>query len=217
METTPIWSIIIDSAESVITVAAILVAGFFAWRNRNIFRHRSPHINITHDVTHRAISESYNHLAVTVELHNTSNVKVDFRDGLFVLQHLAPMPDDEVEPLYYDTPASPQTEAPFAIQWHNLEEIWNTWPADELSVEPGQTAAYTMEFVVPSDVDSVLITTFMYNSRTMGKVNDSIDSPINAQKQKRRLLRWHEVEGPRGWTRVTAHDIVLGEIQRAER
>lgn len=64
-----------------------------------------------------------------------------------------------------------------------------------------------MEFVVPSDVDSVLITTFMYNSRSMGKIKGDIDSPVRAEKQKRRLLRWLEVEGPRGWTRVTAHDI----------
>ena len=215
IETTPIWAIIIDSAESIVTVAAIVIAGVFAWRNGIIFRHRSPHIDITHEVTHRAVSEGYIHLAVTINLHNGSNVKVEFRDALFVLQLLAPMPDGEIERLYYDVPEHPQTEEPFAVQWDKLEEIWSRWDKDEFSVEPGETAAHTIEFVVPSDVASVLVTTYMYNSRTMSKINDDIDSPINAQKQKRRLMRWREAEGPRGWTRVTAHDIVLEELEQS--
>ena len=217
METTPIWAIIFDGAESIVTVAAIVAAGIFAWRNGIIFRQRSPHINITHEISHRAVSEEYIHLAVTAELHNGSNVKVEFRDALFVLQLLAPLPDAEVENLYYDVPEHPQVEEPFAIQWEKLEEIWSRWDKDELSAEPGETKAYTIEFVVHSDdVASVLITTYMYNSRTMGKIDDDIDSPINAKKQRRRLLRWREVEGPRGWTRVTAHDIVWGEMQQSD-
>ena len=208
MDTTPIWAIIIDSAESIVTVVAIVIAGIFAWRNGIIFRHRSPHINITHEVSHRAVSEEYIHLAVTLNLDNGSNVKVEFRDALFVLQHLAPMADAEVEDLYYDVPEHQQVEEPFAIQWEKLEEIWCRWDKDDFSVEPGETKAYTIEFVVHSDVASVLITTYMYNSRTMGKIDDDIESPIYANKQKRRLLRWREIEGPRGWPRVTAHGIV---------
>lgn len=215
METTPIWAIVIDSAESVFTVAAIVIAGTFAWRNRSIFRHRSPHIDITHEVTHRATSESYVHLAVTINLHNGSNVKVEFRDALFVLQLLAPMTDSEVEGLYYEVPENQQVEEPFAVQWDKLEEIWSRWDKDEFSVEPGETAAHTTEFVVPLDVASVLITTYMYNSKTMGKIDDRLESPIGAGKRKRRLLRWREVEGPRGWTRVTAHDIVLVETDQS--
>lgn len=216
MENTPIWAIIIDSAESFVTIIAIAIAGFFAWRNRSIFRHRSPHIDISHDITHRATSESYVHLAVTINLHNGSNVKVEFRDALFVLQILAPMTDSEVEGLYYEIPQNQQVEEPFAVQWDKLEEIWSRWDKDEFSVEPGETAAHTTEFVVPSDVASVLITTYMYNSKTMGKINDDINSPISAYKQKRTLLRWREVEGPRGWTRVTAYDIVLEEMEQSD-
>ena len=213
MDTAPIWSYIIDSTESVFTIVAIVIAGVFAWRNGIIFRHRSPHIDITHDVTHRAISDGYNHLAVTINLHNSSNVRVEFRDGLFALQHLAPMPDDEVEYLYYNAPGYVHNEGMNAIQWDTWEEIWSEWDNDELSVEPGQTITHTVEFVIPWYVNSVLITTYMYNSRSVGKIDDSLNTPDNAPKQNRKLLRWLDVEGPRGWTRVTAHDIVLEDIE----
>lgn len=141
-------------------------------------------------------------------------MKVEFRDALFVLQDIGPMSDDEVESLYYAVPEYQQSECqqveePFAVQWDKLEEIWSRWNKDEFSVEPGETAAHTVEFVIPMDAASVLITTYVYNSKTMGKINDELDSPVNAQKQKRGLLRWREVEGPRGWTRVTAYDIIF--------
>ena len=214
MDTIPIWSYIIDSAESVVTIIAIAIAAIFAWRNGIIFRQRSPHINITHEISHRAVSEGYIHIAATLNLHNGSNVKVEFRDALFVSQHLAALPDAEVESLYYDVPDEhQQVEEPFAIQWGKLEEIWSRWDKDEFSVEPGETAAYTVEFVTPREVESVLITTYLYNSRTMGKIDNTLDSPVRAQKQKRRFLRWLDVEGPRGWTRVTAYDIVPNYLE----
>ena len=213
METTPVWALIIDSAESIVTVVAIVIAGIFAWRNGIIFRQRSPHIDIIHEVTHRAISDSYNHLAVTVELHNTSNVKMEFRDGLFALQRLARMEDDVVEDLYENAPVYVRGGGMNAIQWETIEEIWSEWSKDELSVEPGQTATHTIEFVVPWDIEPVLITTYMFNSRTMGKIANSFDNPDNAPKQKRKLLFWQEIEGPRGWPRVTAHDMVSFEFE----
>lgn len=97
MDTFQFWTITI---ESVITIIAIVIAGIFAWRNGIIFRHRSPHINIAHDVTHRFISPSYTHLIVTATLHNSSRVKVEFRDGFVVLQKIAPLDDDELTQLY---------------------------------------------------------------------------------------------------------------------
>lgn len=216
MEATPIWAIIFDSAESIVTVAAIVAAGIFAWRNGIIFRQRSPHINITHEISHRAVSSSYNHIAVTMNLHNSSNVKVEFRDGLFALQHLAPMEDEIVEDLYNNAPEYVHNESMNAIQWETWEEIWSEWDKDELSVEPGQTVAHTVEFVVPWDVESVLITIYMFNSRTMGKIANSFDNPDDAPKQKHKLLFWREIEGPRGWPRVTAYDMVPFEFEDRE-
>lgn len=203
MDTFQFWTITI---ESVITIIAIVIAGIFAWRNGIIFRHRSPHINIDHDVTHRFISPSYTHLIVTATLHNSSRVKVEFRDGLFSIQKLAPLQDLEVERLY--TQPFGNNEWLTEAQWEVIESVWAIWDKDELIVEPGSTTALTIEFVIPNNIEAVLATTYLYNARAMGKIEHTFADIDDAPKRKHWLLRWREVEGTRGWTRTSAYDIV---------
>lgn len=206
MDTFQFWTITI---ESVITIIAIVIAGIFAWRNGIIFRHRSPHINIAHDVTHRFISPSYTHLIVTATLHNSSRVKVEFRDGFVVLQKIAPLDDDELTQLYaqsFDDAVSANADAE-DIQWETLDEIRGVWNKDELIVEPGSVATLTIEFIVPKDIQAVLITTYLYNTRVMGKIDNAFTDIDDAPKRKHWLLRWREIEGTRGWTRTSAYDI----------
>ena len=207
MDTFQFWTITI---ESVITIIAIVIAGIFAWRNGIIFRHRSPHINIAHDVTHRFISPSYTHLIATATLHNSSRVKVEFRDGLFILQKIAPLNDDEVTQLYaqFSDDAVSASEGAEDIQWETLDKLWIVWDKDELIVEPGASAALTIEFIVPKTIQAVLITTYLYNTMVMGKIDNAFADIDDAPKRKHWLLRWREVEGTRGWTRTSAYDIV---------
>lgn len=207
MDTFQFWTITI---ESVITIIAIVIAGIFAWRNGIIFRHRSPHINIAHDVTHRFISPSYTHLIVTATLHNSSRVKVEFRDGLFILQKIAPLNDDEVTQLYAQSldDAVSANEELNDPQWETLDELWSVWDKDGLIVEPGSTTALTIEFIVPKTIHAVLITTYLYNTRVMGKIDESYDNPRHAPRQRNWLLRWREMEGAHSWTRTTAYDII---------
>ena len=206
MDTFQFWTITI---ESVITIIAIVIAGIFAWRNGIIFRHRSPHINIAHDVTHRFISPSYTHLIATATLQNSSRVKVEFRDGFVVLQKIAPLDDDELTQLYaqsFDNAVSANADEE-DIQWETLDEIRGVWNKDELIVEPGSATTLTIEFIVPKDIQAVLITTYLYNTRVMGKIDNAFTDIDDAPKRKHWLLRWREVEGTRGWTRTSAYDI----------
>lgn len=211
MDTFQFWTITI---ESVITIIAIVIAGIFAWRNGIIFRHRSPHINISHDITHRFISPSYTHLIVTATLHNSSRVKVEFLDGFFVLQKIAPLNDDEVTQLYSQSldDAISENEESNDPQWETLDEIRNVWNKDELIVEPGSAATLTVEFIVPKTIQAVLITTYLYNTRVMGKIDNAFDAVDDAPKRKHWLLRWREIEGTRGWTRTSAYDIFHTDV-----
>ena len=211
MDTFQFWTI---TVESVITIIAIVIAGIFAWRNGIIFRHRSPHINISHEITHRFISPSYTHLIVTATLRNSSRVKVEFLDGLFILQKIAPLNDAEVTQLYAQSldDAAVANEELNDPQWETLDEIWSVWDKDDLIVEPGSTVALTIEFIVPKSIEAVLITTYLYNIRVMGKI-DSVFADIgDAPKRKHWLLRWREIEGTRGWTRTSAYDIFHTDV-----
>lgn len=195
----------VSIAQGVATIIAIILGGIFAWRRGFIFRHWQPHVTISHDVTHRQVSPENVHVEITAILYNSSQVKVEFHDGLFTIEQLAPVSDEYVEQLYGKTFVDKERyEAP---EWHRLKEIRLEWKEDELIAEPGEKVAVTLEYIVPNYVESVLITTYFYNTRVMGKIPSAIN-PRDAQRKKQRWRPWR-MSGPRGWIRTTAHDIVF--------
>ena len=192
--------------ESIVTILAVLTAGYFAWRNGIIFRHRSPHINIAHDITHRVISPRYTHIAVTATLRNSSRVKLEFYDGLFVAQKLAPLEDEYVEDLHSESLTNISDEVFGTFPWETLEWFRYSWDKDDLIVEPGEARTLTFEFMVGNEIKAVLLTTYLYNERAVGRLRAPFDGYVPS-KRKRRLLRWQEVEGPIGWIRTSPYDI----------
>lgn len=191
-------------AQSLFTVIAILAGGFLAWRNWQLFRSREPHVTISHQISHRHIGAKYVHIAVTATLHNSSRVNVDFRDGAFTLQQVAPVSDKDVENLYAQVFVD---EEQTYLQWATLDDARRTWGEDEFVVEPGESETETYEFIVSKHVESVAVTTYFYNSRVLGKIPDDID-PQEAQRRRGRLRRWREVRGPPGWGRTTIYDML---------
>ena len=197
--------LLVDITQGVVTIIAIILGGIFAWRKRLIFRHWQPHVTISHGVTHRQVSPENVHVEITAILYNSSQVKVEFRDGLLTVEQLAPVSDEYVEQLYGKTFVDKERyEAP---EWHCLKEIRLEWEEDELVAEPGEKVAVTLEYIVPNYVESILITTYFYNTRVMGKIPTAIN-PRDAQRKKQQWWPW-QMSGPRGWIRTTAHDIVL--------
>ena len=192
--------------QSIVTIVAIAAGGYFAWRNLHIFRAREPHVTISHHISHRLIGAQYTHIAVTATLRNSSNVNVEFRDGSYIFQQVAPSSDDEIEDLYAEVFAEAQQTY---LQWRTLEDVRRTWGEDELVVEPGESQTETYEFIIGRDIEAVAVTTFFYNSRALGNVPENVD-PRHAPRRKRKFRRWLEVRGPQGWGRTTIYDIMLG-------
>ena len=198
------------TSQAVVTMIAVSVGGWFAWRNRHLFRFGQPHLTISHEITHRRVSPEYVQVTVTAILQNTSRVKVEIRDGLFTIQMMAPISDAEAEEIYaktfLDTPTNRTLVDHGALKWKTLDNVRLSWNEEELIAEPGESATATFEYIVHSEVESLLITTYFYNSRAMGKIDDNI-APEGADKSKRWLF-WKQ-PGPRGWVRTTPHDIIV--------
>ena len=164
-----------------VTAVAIAAGGVFAGVKLQVFRDFAPHLTISHEVSHRYIGGSYIHIAVTANLHNSSRVRMDFREGFFRLQQMDPVSDDEVENLYAQVFIDKEHAH---LQWPTLDEIVLNWNQGELSVEPGESQPETYEFIVSTDVKSVVIYTYFYNSRS----SKFSQSP--------------------GWGRATVYDII---------
>ena len=172
------WS----DVQSVITSVAIVVGAAFAVFKLQIFRAFEPHLTITQEVTHRPVGDSYVHIVVTATLHNSSRVRVDLRQGLFRLQRIQPIPDEEVERLYAQAFVD---HAERHLQWPILDEATRKWGENEASVEPGESYQEECEFIVDSHVQSVLVYTYIFNARTARDPSSS-----------------------KGWTATTVYDIV---------
>ena len=145
---------------SAVTIVAIVLGGVFALTKLQAFRDFEPHLTITHEVSHRLISDSYVQIDVTASLHNSSKVQIELNKGFFRLQHIAPLPDHEVEELYAQVFIDKKHED---MRWPTLEEVQRSWDKGELMVEPGESHPETYEFIVSRDVEAVLIYTYFYN------------------------------------------------------
>ena len=189
------WTYLARIAQGVFTVAAILVGGVFAWRNAHIFRHNAPHVNVSHEIAHIFLSDEYVYIAVTATLHNTSRVNIEFLNGYSRIQQVTPIENEEIERLYGE---AFQTERPGYFQWPTLGYYPTDWERDGLTVEPGERRTETFEFIVSRDTESVIVTTYFYNSRVVGKILAGTD-PEHARRLRGKVLRWREVRGPRGW------------------
>ena len=151
-----------QAVQALVTAVAIVVGGFFALRRFQAFRTFEPHLTITHEIAHRRVGSHYVHIAVTATLHNTSRVHVAPREGIFSLQQVSPVSDDDVERLY--ALASEDREQG-SIGWPTIDEVVRTWDESELVVEPGERHRETIEFIVPDDVESTVVYTYFYNPR----------------------------------------------------
>ena len=171
--------------QSFAAALAIVVGGIYALYKLQLFRTLEPHLTIEHRISHRRLSDSYMHIDVTAGLHNSSKVKIELRKGLFRLQGISPVLDEEVEILYTETFDEKKYHN---IQWPTIEEVERAWAKGELVLEPGESHSETIEYIVAlSGYESVLVYTYLYNpSRSRGSAQ--------------------------GWTATTVYDIGVPKL-----
>ena len=144
----------------IVTAIAIFMAAAFALFKLQIFRVFAPHLTISQRVSHRPVGESYIHIDVAATLQNNSKVKVDLIEGLFLLQKIAPMKDQEVESLYAQVFVDKEIDD---ILWPVIDEVHRSWKEHALVIEPGESYQEACEFIVEVTVKSVLVYTYFYN------------------------------------------------------
>ena len=147
--------------QSVVTVLAIITGGIIAAYKLQLFRDFEPHLTISHAINHRSIGDGYVHIDVNATLHNSSRVKVELREGVFHLQQIAPVLDDqELEERLAVREFSGENRA--FVQWPSIGELSCDWGNYNLIVEPGQVYRETVEFIVPKEIATVAIHSIFY-------------------------------------------------------
>lgn len=168
--------------QSSVTAVAIVAGGIFAYYKLQLFRDLEPHLTISHEVSHRPLSDSYVHVAVTANLYNSSKVHIDILTYTFQLQEVAPASDTEVERLYNDVFEDRYEDY---FQWPVIGEIELNKEIGEMIIEPGETHRETFEFIVSTEIKAVMVYSYFENS-------------IHSQKP----------QTAEGWGATTIYDIV---------
>ena len=172
----------INVIQAIVTILAIILGGSWAYFKLQVFRDFEPYLTIDQEVSHRRISGQYVHIAVTITLHNSSKVKVEVREAFFRLQHVAPLPDEDIERLYAQVFVDHEEDS---IQWPTYDEAPRAWGKGELIIEPGESHRETYEFIVSREIQSIIVYAYFHNSEYR-------EHSYNAQ----------------GWSATTVHDIL---------
>lgn len=178
---------IVSIIQSGVTVVAIVAGGIIAAAKLELFRDFEPHLTVSHTINYRPIGDSYVHIDVTATLHNSSRVKVELREGIFRLQEIVPVLDDqELEERLAAREVI--SNDPSFVQWPAIGEFSCNWGNYNLVVEPGQVVRETVEFIISKEIKTVVVRSIFHNlTPSAGSpqgwrtttVYDMMDEPAN--------------------------------------
>ena len=141
--------------QAVVTLVAIGLGGVFAYYKLDLFRDFQPHLTITQEVSHRRVGDRYVHISVKARLVNTSKVIVEIEESLYRIQQIKPISDQVVERKYSEY--SNSTDDINYIQWDTITQLIHRWGQGEFAIEPGQSEIEVYEFIIPSEIETVLV------------------------------------------------------------
>lgn len=149
--------------KDIVQIFAIVGAGAWASYRFGLFRERVPRGTISHEITHRTLTDTTVHLSVTVIFSNTGRVVWSFepdRDNRTTIQLVKPIDHKDLESLQERVAAGDSQ----TYQWPVLDDRSLTHP---LKIEPSDTEEINHEFVLGSGVESILVYSF-YRSKKRG-------------------------------------------------
>lgn len=158
----------VETAQAMVTVAAVIVGGFWTYTLFVKERQQYPHANIEQKVSDVALSKETNLLRVGVDVTNTGTSRIIIAKGIIRIQQVLPLPACP------DTGACAAEEIKVALANVEREADRLTWPllakrdttfTDPLDIEPGEKDSLEFEFVIPSTVKVARIYTYFRNDK----------------------------------------------------
>ena len=170
-----LWSVLLDpfltnfwgTAESVATLAAILVGGF--WTYRLFVRRRTsrPRLNLHVALASSPAPDSKRLLQIRIELENIGDVLIRLGEVTTWVQQINPTPDEALEHLTaHDPLAETGTRE---IPWPRIATRRFSFPPGEAEIEPGETDQVTYDFLIADEVSELQVYTYFKNVSKKGR------------------------------------------------
>ena len=149
--------------KDIVQILALVGAGAWASYRFGLFRERVPRGTISHEITHRSLTDTAIHISVTVIFSNTGRVVWSFvpeQDNRTTIQLVKPIDQEYLESLQERVAAGESQ----TYQWPVLDD---RSLARSLEVEPSDTQEINHEFVIGGGIESILVYSY-YGSRDRG-------------------------------------------------
>ncbi len=144
-------------------LTAAYIAALIGYHKFGLFREGKPHLTIDLSASSRPVSAEHNHIGVIARIHNTSKVAVPVFNVEWELAVVAPYSVGDIlemeEIVTIDRESGDvdgdefpwrRLKEPVALQYYML-------------VEPNEVEQLTFDFVVPRDIEAVVISLFVEN------------------------------------------------------
>lgn len=176
------WKDIFSTVQSVATVGAILVGGTWALLQFSWHREAYPHITLQQTITHRELPFRKYLLVIDVEMRNESRVQLNDVAGHTLVYQVLPLSQQMISRLSSDPPGGAYAEnGARGLDWG--EPVGVRLERHSNFVEPGDVEHLLYEFILPVNLCTVMVKTFISNP----KLSTS--------------------EKPVGWERSTLYDL----------
>lgn len=148
-----------ETLQSALTVAALLAGGFWSYKIYRQKRQRFPQANVTHQISHWHLSRDKILVRVKVCFANVGERLLDIADGYVRLLQMCPLPPELIKAVEEGT--DPVEESQTEIAWPPIVKRY--WPHKHYEVEPKETDEAIFEFVVPADIQTIVVDSAFQN------------------------------------------------------
>ena len=157
----------IGSFQSLITILAIVVGGFWTYRAFIEQRQSHPRLKIEHKIEHWPVSNDQVLLSVNEILTNTGPVMVDLRGGTIRVIQVLPLPQSVARglPSVQSEPTRSKAEASIYDPnvWQLLVDSPRNWKPNSVLIEPGESDMVPNEFIIPASIQVVAVYSYISN------------------------------------------------------
>jgi len=167
--------------QSIITMLAIIVSGFWGYWVFIKNRQQYPRMKLSHLITYRRIEKQKILLHINVTVQNVGGILLSLNTEETRIQKVIPLPETVAECI--DKGIDPVTAGESAIcTWTLLGSHVTSFQKNLFEVEPGEVQELHHDFVIPDTIKTVLVYSYLKNIK----------------KRNREI----------GWNLITFYDIV---------
>ena len=133
--------------QSFVTIVALIAGGYWFFLQRELF----PSAVITHEITHRRITNAGTWLHVSVKISNMGKRVLDLDSAILRVQQILPLHQTIKKQINRGDLILPGEEM---VRWPELDQYQSN---RNVRIEPGENDVVNYEFIVPSSVETVKI------------------------------------------------------------